>query len=366
MAFSALHVIQQAAVPAWVSTLMADALVIGPRRGPTGEGQLVPLTTADAVDLDYGHDLFPPTRYLLPPSEVLFHFQTGDGFTLTPEYDDRQRVFFGIRSCDVKGIRYQEQFFQRDFPDIYFLTRRGNASMVNLACASPPLPTCFCTCCDGGPALKSGEGYDIQLTPLAGRFLVEVDTEAGERLIAKAPELFRDATDADLAERDRTLAGVEQKFSTTAYLARGIAKVTTNAVPGALWEDLAERCIRCGGCSYLCPLCTCFTLLDRSGDGKEGERIRRWDHCLLAGFTREASGHNPRGEKCDRFKRRFFHKLSYQYLEREGRPGCVGCGRCLTTCMMGLDMAAVLMRLREAGRRPKWGPPWAAKPKTSP
>ncbi|HSC71327.1 MAG TPA: 4Fe-4S dicluster domain-containing protein, partial [Candidatus Methylomirabilis sp.] len=216
-----------------------------------------------------------------------------------------------------------------------------------------------------GPFLKSGEGHDIQLIPLEGRYLAEVDSETGERLIATAPRLFREATEADLAERDRTLAGVEQRFSTTAYLARGIAKVTNDAVPGDLWKAMAERCIGCGGCTYLCPLCTCFTVCDRRRNG-QGERVRRWDHCLLAGFTREASGHNPRAEKAQQFKRRFFHKLSYQYLEREGRPGCVGCGRCLTTCMMGVDMAAVLMRIRDAGRRPKWGPAWAAKPKTSP
>ncbi len=365
MASEARHVIQHEAVPAWVAALMAEALVIGPRRGPAGDGHLVPLTAAEEANLDYGHDLLPPTRYLLPPSEVLFRFQTGDDLTLTPEYDDRRRIFFGIRSCDVKAVRYQGQFFQRDFPDIYFFRRRANASLVSLACPTPPLPTCFCPCCDGGPFLKSGEGHDIQLIPLEGRYLAEVDSETGERLIATAPRLFREATEADLAERDRTLAGVEQRFSTTAYLARGIAKVTNDAVPGDLWKAMAKRCIRCGGCTYLCPLCTCFTVCDRRRNG-QGERLRRWDHCLLAGFTREASGHNPRAEKAQQFKRRFFHKLSYQYLEREGRPGCVGCGRCLTTCMMGVDMAAVLMRIRDAGRRPKWGPAWAARPKTSP
>jgi ferredoxin len=193
-----------------------------------------------------------------------------------------------------------------------------------------------------------------------------VDSEAGERLVVRAPDVFRESTTVDLTERDEAFSGVDQRFSTTAYLARGIARVTNDAIPETLWEELAERCIQCGGCAYLCPLCTCFTVCDRGGDGDAGERIRRWDHCILAGFTREASGHNPRAEKAQRFKRRFFHKLSYQYLEREGRPGCVGCGRCLTTCMMGVDMAAVLMRFREAGRKPKWGPPWAAKPKTSP
>ncbi len=361
-----IRVIAKDAVPSWVATLMAEALVIGPCGGANGDFHLAPLTSVGELDLAYTHDLLPPTRYLLPPSEVLFRFRNGDGLSLIPEYDERPRILFGIRSCDVKGIRYQEEFFQRDYRDIYFLKRAGNATLVSLACTTPPLSTCFCVCCDGGPVLKPGEGYDIQLTPLKGRYLVELDTETGEQLVARAPELFREATPADLVERDEVLAGVDQKFSTSAYLSRGIAKVTTDAVPAELWEEFAEHCIGCGGCSYLCPLCTCFTILDRSRDGKAGERIRRWDHCQLAGFTREASGHNPRAQKREQFKRRFFHKLSYQYLQREGRPGCVGCGRCVTTCMMGVDMAAVLLRFRELDRKPKWGPSWAAKPKTSP
>jgi ferredoxin len=360
------QVIQKDAVPPWVAGLMAEAALIAPHHGPNGDPQLVPLRSVKELDLDYTHDLLPPTRYLLPPSEVLFRFRNGDDLTLVPEYDDQRRIFFGIRSCDVKGIRYQEQFFRRDFPDIYFLTRLTKAALVSLACTTPPLPTCFCPCCDGGPLLKPGEGYDIQLTPLKGRYLVEVDSETGASLVAKTPELFRDATSADLAEREEMLDEIDQKFSTSAYLSRGISKVTNDAVPEAVWEELADRCIGCGGCSYLCPFCTCFTVSDRSRDGKEGERFRRWDHCILVGFTREASGHNPRDRKCEQFKRRFFHKLSYQYMQREGRPGCVGCGRCLTTCMTAVDMAAVLMRFRELGQRPKWGPPWAAKPKTSP
>jgi ferredoxin len=346
--------------------LMAEALVIGPRGGPDEDAQLAPLASIGQLNLAYTHDLLPPTRYVLPPSEVLFRFQNDNGMTLIPEYDERPRVFFGIRSCDVKGIQYQSQFFQRDLGDIYFSKRVTNTTLVSLACTAPPLPTCFCACCDGGPVLKPGEGADIQLTPMEGRYLVEVNTEAGERLVAKAPNLFRESSAADLAERDEAIDGIDQKFTTSAYLARGIARLTTDAVPAEQWEELAERCIQCGGCAYLCPLCTCFTVMDRSRDGKTGERVRRWDHCILAGFTREASGHNPRAEKREQFKRRFFHKLSYQYLQREGRPGCVGCGRCVTTCMMGVDMAAVLLKFRELGRKPKWGPSWAAKPKTSP
>lgn len=241
------RVVQNDEVLTRVDALMREAILIGPCHGANGDSQLVPLNSTGELDLAYSHDLLPPTRYLPPPSETLFRFQNGDGLRLTAEYDERRRIFFGIRSCDVKGIRYQEQLFRRDFPDIYFHKRFTNAALVSLACAAPPLATCFCPCCDGGPLLKPGEGTDIQLTCLKGRYLVEVDSEAGEALAAKAPGLFRDATSADLAEREDVLEGIDQKFSTSAYLSRGIAKMTTNTVPEEVWEELAERCVRCGG-----------------------------------------------------------------------------------------------------------------------
>ena len=92
-------------------------------------------------------------------------------------------------------------------------------------------------------------------------------------------------------------------------------------------------------------------LLHREPTGRPARgRLRPgapWDACLYEGFTREASGHNPRAAKAERLKRRFFHKMSYQYMEVMGRHGCVGCGRCVATCMGGLDISTLLARIHD-------------------
>jgi ferredoxin len=124
-------------------------------------------------------------------------------------------------------------------------------------------------------------------------------------------------------------------------------RISLNRVPQEFWERCAADCQGCGGCCFVCPTCSCFSISDKA-DGKELFRRERWrDSCLYEGFTREASGHNPRAQKAGRLKRRIFHKLSYQYVERMGRHSCVGCGRCVDACMAKLGIPDVLLRIRD-------------------
>ena len=107
-----------------------------------------------------------------------------------------------------------------------------------------------------------------------------------------------------------------------------------------MYEPIAERCIYCGGCLYVCPTCSCFHVFDEIKAGS-GVRYRNWDACVFEGYTREASGHNPRLEKSSRTCRRYEHKLKYDYLTT-GMSGCVGCGRCLSACPVNIGMSQVI------------------------
>jgi formate hydrogenlyase subunit 6/NADH:ubiquinone oxidoreductase subunit I len=77
-----------------------------------------------------------------------------------------------------------------------------------------------------------------------------------------------------------------------------------------------------------------------------GVRERHWDACNYACYTREVSGHNPRKEQGQRLKNRFFHKLSYQFVLRNGRHACVGCGRCAFVCPGETPMPEVTASIR--------------------
>jgi ferredoxin len=242
-----------------------------------------------------------------------------------------------------------DKFFSGDFLDNYYLERRENTLIISLAC-NEPMDTCFCICCDGGPWLESG--FDLQLTDLGDNFLVEVGTDKGVDVLKKLKGKAPDAGEEHLAQRDKLMAECDSKMIPKAYVAKTIIQITNDRVREELWDEMGLECFSCGGCTHVCPICTCFDVADRMESAQSGVRARCWDSCQYSGFTREASGHNPRDKTKERIKRRFYHKFSYQYVKLDGHHGCVGCGRCVTVCeAIGmLDVPAVVQRLRRDGQ----------------
>jgi len=117
-------------------------------------------------------------------------------------------------------------------------------------------------------------------------------------------------------------------------------------VADAVWQDLSLRCQDCGGCAYVCPTCTCFTISDYPLSAGRGERVRGWDACTFAGFTALAGGHNPVNHKKAAICQRFMHKLKFD-VEKHGRPSCVGCGRCVDICFGGTDIVRFINKACE-------------------
>jgi len=332
----------------FVRGLQAEAEVIAPVRRGQGEVALSSITSPEEIVWDYVNSLLPPKRFLLPQTEVLFRYRReGGSYRLEPVYDTQKRVLFGLRPCDVKAIAHLDKVFSMEPPDIYYLTRRENATLISHTCQNPG-ERCFCICADGGPFIE--EGFDLQLTDLGAYFLVEIGSEKGGKLVERFGELFALASEADMEARKRLEAQATQRFKEPkAYFAQAIRRITSEDVPEEVWQDLGDRCLACGGCSYICPTCFCFNIVDRDFDGT-GERIRTWDSCAYAGFTRMAGGYNPRKEKQDRRNRRFYHKLSYYYIQKYGAHGCVGCGRCITICMAAIDMPVVVSKIKASRR----------------
>ena len=114
-------------------------------------------------------------------------------------------------------------------------------------------------------------------------------------------------------------------------------------MPEQVWEELSLRCQDCGGCAYLCPTCTCFTISDQQLDATSGQRLRSWDACTFGGFTAMTGGHNPVQAKTSAIRQRFLHKLRDD-VRQNGRPSCVGCGRCVSVCFGGTDIVRFVER----------------------
>jgi len=339
------YIIGADVISAWVVTLLKRAQVIAPRGLHGSDAAYDVVESADQVAWDYSSSLSPLKRQLFPQTDPLFcwHRQAGDGLHLRPLYDETERVFLAIRSCDLSAVLFLDKVFSRDHPDTYYLTRRHHSALVTLACTEPG-EHCFCVCAHAGPFLESG--YDVQLTPLQGEYLVEVGTDKGWELVRQAEDLFSPAPAEAVQARRELAQQAEQRFSDDrAYFAAALRKVTFDRVPDDLWDQMGDRCLGCGACAFVCPTCTCFTTADFDGAG-DGVRCRLWDSCLYESYALEASGHNPRAQRKHRLKARFFHKLGYQFVQKLGSHGCVGCGRCVTACLGRNDMTEVTARIR--------------------
>lgn len=294
----------------------------------------------DGLNLDYEQLVVPPKVIVFPQLESLFEFEGGK-ITSTVKTPNK-RLFFGLRACDLKGILFVDDFFRRNFEDIYYLNRSMNRLLVVVGCKQPS-PNCFCTSTKTGPFLEGG--FDLQMVNLENSYLVEVGSEKGEEFINNYRKFFVEASEEAVSSAEKEKRRVKEAVTLKIDFEKAIRHLCEDKVPKETYERIAERCIYCGGCLYVCPTCTCFNVFDDK-KGEEGSRYRNWDTCVFEGYTREAGGRNPRQEKWLRTARRYEHKLKYDYLTT-GMSGCVGCGRCLSSCPVEIGISKFIQEITE-------------------
>jgi sulfhydrogenase subunit beta (sulfur reductase) len=302
------------------------------------------------VQVHLPNPYYPPKRFVLPHIERLLKVRKSSGdIQIETTYRDRKRAIFGVRSCDVAGIWHLDRFYLgREFRDLYYEKRRQNLFLVNVVCTDPERDIgeeCFCPCADTGPAAR--ENFDLQVMDLGDEFMVVAGSPAGESFFADP--MFKKATEAQVEKRRAILGEVRKRFkTTTSWFPATVRYVSQGSILDKTWEEIGSRCLECGGCTYVCPACTCFTVSDRQVGPNEFERVRIWDACALSGFTRMAGGHNPRRAVHDRRNRRFFRKLAHYFIQRELSMACVGCGRCAAVCHGDIGMPSVVEMIRRA------------------
>jgi sulfhydrogenase subunit beta (sulfur reductase) len=289
----------------------------------------------DKLNLDYESLVVPPKFILFPQLESLFKFE-GEKIieTIQPA---TKKLLFGLRACDVKALKFMDNFFKRNFEDIYYLNRSMDKLLVIVGCKSP-LENCFCTSAKTGPFLE--DGFDLQLVDIGDKYAVEIGSEKGEEFVDAYRQFFAEASKDDLERSKTAKCDAERAVSLKLDFEKAIKRFCEDKVPEQIYEAIAQRCIYCGGCLYVCPTCTCFNVFDERKENSGG-RYRNWDACVFEGYTREASGHNPRHQKWIRTSRRYEHKLKYDYLTT-GTSGCVGCGRCLSSCPVNIGISQVI------------------------
>lgn len=276
-----------------------------------------------------------PKKIFFPQTEELYAYETKKLQAAVQELDGvgGPTVVVGIRPCDVKAIELLDDvFLAKGFEDIYYKKKREETVLVSLGCLQPE-PSCFCSSwgIDPGRAPQA----DIMMADTGDAFLLSAQSEKGEKLLQATQSLLAD-TSQEFPEGKECSLQVEVE---------GLTEKLQKMFEHPVWGEICRKCINCGTCTYLCPTCHCFDILNRNR-GEKGVKYRCYDSCMYKEYTLMAGGHNPRPTKKERVRQRFLHKLQYM-PERYEKWGCVGCGRCLVKCPVTLDITRVINQLRE-------------------
>ena len=285
-------------------------------------------------------------KYLFPPHHTLFTLQkTDDGVRLVDESNQTPRyAFVGMRPCELAAMGIQDRVFgSGPFNDTEYLRRRQQVFVMTVNCVVTG-GTCFCTSMGTGP--RAQQGFDLGVTELLSetghRFLVEVGSAMGEGLLADVPH--RPAEPNELAEADRLLDEASGRMGRSLDTT-GIKELLQDNPEHPRWDRVGEQCLTCTNCTMVCPTCFCATVEDaQSLDGSTAERIRHWDSCFTTEFS-YIHGGSVRTSPGARYRQWMTHKLA-SWIDQFGTSGCVGCGRCITWCPVGIDITKIAAVIR--------------------
>jgi ferredoxin len=294
-------------------------------------------------------------KYLHPSRLTLWRAERqGDRFAIADDKTDIPKLaFIGVRSCELHAIGIFDTVLTKSGQvDTHFATRRRNALLVAVQCAVAG-GNCFCASMHTGP--RADSGFDLALTELlnAGRheFLLEIGTEAGAEVVrglgfgAALPQQIETA-EAVVAN---TAAHMGKSFDN-----HGVRELLQRNLEHPRWEQVAQRCLGCTNCTMVCPTCFCTNVEDVTDlTGAHAERTRVWDSCFNVGFS-YINGGNVRASLPARYRQWLTHKLS-TWFDQFGTSGCVGCGRCITWCPVGIDITEEVAAIRATDRGPAAG-----------
>ena len=329
-------IIAKASLPALLDELASTQRVLVPAV-IDGVSKFAPYGKDVEARFDLPNTKLPPKDALFPATERMYRWARNAQGEVTFESDletTEPFVLFGLRPCDMMSIdRMDDVFLTKGFVDEFYQAKRDAVLTVAIACTQAQ-PTCFCQSMGGSPT--EAPTADIMMREAGDFYEATAQTQKGEDALA--------AWQAFAAEGE---AGAPAEVSCTLNVSMdGVMDKLSGMFDHPMWEEISNTCLTCGTCTFVCPTCHCF---DISQDRRieEGNRFRCWDSCMFTDYTLMAGDHNPRALKSARVRQRFMHKLCY-FEQRYGSSLCVGCGRCLVECPVGVDITRIIEKVGES------------------
>lgn len=303
------------------------------------------VSSADELKLDYVTTTLPPKK-LFHQSETLIRYEADGEFSSPKPEPDTPILLFGVHPCDLNAILRQDKLFSEDFRDEYYLRCRENSVIVALNCTDPG-ENCFCASLGTGPSIK--EGFDLILTEIGGKYLVEVGSPIGVKILEKTA--LDEANGNDVKKKAASVERASTQFVKSIKM-EGLADLVEKNLEHEVWTLIGEKgglagcfsCLSCGSCSLVCPTCYCYEVADiQDLDLKGGVRRREVDSCQLNEYALVALNHNFRPDR----KNRIRHWMMCKFGAAAGglNSSCVGCGRCIKDCPAHIDLTEVARSL---------------------
>ena len=286
-------------------------------------------------------------KFLFPPAVRLWeaHRENGTWQLEASPVESPSFALLGVRACDLAALEVHDRIFLKGrYVDPIYEERRQRAFIVAVQCTESG-NTCFCASMGTGPRVNSG--FDLALTEvLKGKqhyFLVEVGTAQGVEVLSALPH--RPATAEEMAEASGLVAEAARNQKRRLAIA-GLQDFLYNNYENPHWDRVAERCLSCGNCAVTCPTCFCHNYQDSLDvTGQIAERWRYWEVCFTVDFS-YIHGGPIRPSVRSRYRQWLTHKLA-TWVDQFGCLGCVGCGRCITWCPVGIDLTQEVPALGE-------------------
>lgn len=284
----------------------------------------------------------PLKSFFYPPAEKVARYPKDKD----DNPDATLRVIIGAKACDVYALNIIDRVYRDgQYPDPNYVKNRELNIIISSDCLDAG-DFCACTLMNCKPYLE--HDYDLNISPINGQILLEVGSKKGEQIQQKYFSEAEKATTNQLEKRDKNRAAIIKKLGEINQEFKYYQthqKAIERHMLSKEWHELSKTCVECGICTQICPTCHCFLFYDQANEDKF-DRIRLWDSCFFAGYSRMAGGLTPRLSLADRFKNRFYHKFD-SFVTNFEVEACTGCGRCSEGCMGEIDLRKVLLELEK-------------------